>query len=81
MKLTYNNYTRKTENTPGVEFKLPAWSEVDDLEWVDTTPLVDRVDFGAYFYYISYALMNRGYSHGYTLFGAPYDFRKGPSEY
>lgn len=81
MKLTYNNLTRKTRNTPGVETKLPEWGRVEDMEWVDTTPVIDRYDFGAYFYYISNALIDRGYSRGETLFGAPYDFRKGPSKY
>lgn len=81
MKLTYNNSTRKTKNTPGVEFRLPEWGQVEDLEWVDTTWVVDRYDFGAYYYYISEALIDRGYARGYTLFGAPYDFRRGPSQY
>lgn len=80
MRLTYNNLTRKTKGSPGVEYKLPQWGRSEDLEWVDTTPLVDRVDFGAYFYYIAEALVNRGYARGYTLYGAPYDFRKGPSK-
>ncbi|XP_055309524.1 phospholipase A2 group XV-like [Sitodiplosis mosellana] len=80
MKLSYDNVTRKTKNTPGVEFRMPQWGGVEDLEWVDTTPVIDRYDFGAYFYYISEALVNRGYARGYTLFGAPYDFRKGPNE-
>lgn len=79
MKLYYNNFTRKTQNTPGVETKLPEWSKTDALEWIDTTPLIDRFDFGAYFFHIVDALVNRGYNRGETLFGAPYDFRKGPS--
>lgn len=81
MKLSYDNITRKTKNTPGVEFKLPEWGRIEDMEWVDTTPIIDRYDFGAYFHHISDALTNRSYVRGDTLFGAPYDFRRGPSEY
>lgn len=81
MKLTYDNFTRKTKNTPGVDFKPPEWGRIQDMEWVDTTPIVSRYDYGAYFHYISDALINRGYERGLTLFGAPYDFRRGPSEY
>lgn len=80
IRLTYDNVTRKTRNTPGVEIKLPEFGHTEDLEWVDTTPIIDRYDFGAYFYHIAYALIDRGYSRGNTLFGAPYDFRKGPSK-
>lgn len=80
MKLTYDNVTRKTNNTPGVETKLPEWGRTEDLEWVDTTPVIDRYDFGAYYHYIATALINRGYDRGRTLFGAPFDFRKGPSK-
>lgn len=80
MRLNYNNLTRKTSSSPGIEFKLPNWGSTEDLEWVDTTPVVDRYDFGAYFYFISNALANRGYERGVNLFGAPYDFRRGPSK-
>lgn len=79
MKLTYDNVSRKTNNTPGVEIKLPQWGKTEDLEWVDTTPVVDHYDYGAYFFYIAEALSNRGYSRGDSMFGAPYDFRRGPS--
>lgn len=80
MRLSYDNVSRKTNNTPGVEVRLPEWGKTDDLEWVDTTPIADRYDFGAYFYYIVEALVNRGYVRGADMmFGAPYDFRKGPS--
>lgn len=81
MRLTYDNVTRRTNNTPGVEIKLPEWGRTEDLEWVDSTPLVDHWDYGAYYNYIASALVNRGYSRGRTLFGAPFDFRKGPSKH
>lgn len=80
MRLTYSNVTRETSNTPGVETGLPKWGDTDDMEWVDSTPIIDNLDYGAYFYYIAAALVKRGYVRGDTLFGAPYDFRKGPSK-
>ncbi|XP_055306545.1 phospholipase A2 group XV-like, partial [Sitodiplosis mosellana] len=52
----------------------------EPIEWVDTTPILDYFDFGAYFYYVADALVKNGYVRGETLFGAPYDFRKGPNE-
>lgn len=50
------------------------------MEWVDTTPVVDRYDYGSYYNVIVNALVNRGYARSKNIFGAPYDFRKGPSE-
>lgn len=80
MKLTYNNVSRKTNNTPGVEISLPEFGGTVDMEWVDDS-LIKNYDFGAYFTYIAEALVKRRYVRGETLFGAPYDFRKGPSEF
>lgn len=80
MKLHYNNVTRKTKNTDGVEIKLPEWGQTEAIEWIDSRPIVDHFDQGAYFYHIVLALTNRGYTRGVNLFGAPYDFRKGPSK-
>lgn len=80
MRLTYNNVSRTTSNVPGVETQLPKWGDTEDMEMVDSTPVVNNYDYGAYFYNIAAALVKRGYVRGDTLFGAPYDFRKGPSK-
>ncbi|XP_031619143.1 group XV phospholipase A2-like [Contarinia nasturtii] len=80
MKLHYDNVTRKTRNTYGVEIRLPEFGRTEAIEWLDTTPIVDHFDSGAYYYHLAYALTNRGYVRGKNLFGAPYDFRKGPNE-
>ena len=81
MKLIYDKVTRKTKSPPGVEIKVPEWGRTEAIEWIDTTPILDCFDFGAYFHYVADALVNRGYVRGETLFGAPYDFRKGPSNF
>lgn len=81
MKLNYDNMTRTTQNTAGVDILLPRWGSTESIEWIDTRPIVDRLDSGAYFYDIAKALTNRGYVRGENFFGAPYDFRKGPSKY
>lgn len=49
------------------------------MEWVDSTPILSKYDYGEYYYEIVNALVNRGYVRGKNIFGAPYDFRKGPS--
>ena len=73
MKLVYNNVTHKAENTPGVELRFPDWRDAEAVEWVT------RNERG-FFDDIANALSKRGYLAGKTVFGAPYDFRKGPSK-
>lgn len=78
MKLIYDNITRKTKSPIGVEIKVPAWGRTETIEYIDTTPVLHHY-LGAYFHFMADDLVNRGYVRGETLFGAPYDFRKGPS--
>lgn len=81
MKLNYDNITRTTKNTAGVDVLLPQWGGTESIEWIDTRPVVDRLDSGAYFHHVVQALTKHGYVRGENLVGAPYDFRKGPSKY
>lgn len=78
--MTYDPKSRTTSNTPGVEIRVPGWSTTDTMEWIDTTYIVQNYDFGAYYTYIVNALVTKGYQRGKNIFGAPYDFRKGPSK-
>lgn len=80
MKLSYDNLTRTTQNSPGVKIRVPGWGTVDTMDLVDTTPVVNQYDFGYYFYNIIQALISRGYDRTKNIYGAPYDFRKGPSK-
>lgn len=73
MKLFYNNFTREVENTPGVKFRFPDWRDADAVEWVAQMK-------PGFFDDIAKALKKCGYEEGKTLFGTPYDFRKGPKE-
>lgn len=71
LKLVYNPTTRITKNTPGVQTRVYGWGTTESMEWIWI--------FGEYFHYIAESLVERGYVRGENLFGAPYDFRKGPS--
>lgn len=81
MRLTYDNVTRSTRDSPGVDVTVPDWTQTTSMEWIDSTPFISNYDFGAYFTFIVEALVYRGYRRGENLFGAPYDFRKGPCAY
>ena len=71
LKLVYDSETRKTKNTPGVVTRILGWGTTESMEWIWI--------FGPYFNFISEALVKHGYIRGINLFGAPFDFRKGPS--
>lgn len=80
MRLIYDPLTRTTSSPPGVEFKLPPFGRTEAIEWIDSVPVFDHIEFGAYFNHVVDALIGRKYVRGENLFGAPYDFRKGPSK-
>lgn len=80
MRLIYDNATRATYNVPGVSVRVPEWARPNSVEWIDPNVLTRNLDFGAYFTTIVDSLLTNGYERMTTLFGAPYDFRRGPSE-
>ncbi|KAG5674429.1 hypothetical protein PVAND_004401 [Polypedilum vanderplanki] len=76
VKLYYNNETRTTSNSPGVELRIPRWGDPEVVEWIDPS----KNHIGAYFKSIANGLVQNGYVRNVSIRGAPYDFRKGPSE-
>lgn len=81
IRMTYDSQSRSTRNSPGVVTRVPGWPTTDTMEWIDSTYIIQNHDFGAYYTYIVTALANKGYERGKHIFGAPYDFRKGPSKF
>lgn len=77
---SFHRTSRSTSDSPGVTVKVPKWGSTDGMEWVDETYIVDHYDFGAYFDHIVEALVDKGYERSTNIFGAPYDFRRGPSK-
>lgn len=77
-KLYYDNVTRTTSNTPGVEIRIPGFGQSEVVEWLD--PSITRSLAGAYFKDIANVLVKNGYVRNVTLRGAPFDFRKAPSK-
>lgn len=64
---------------PGVETKLPTFGDTNGIETIDSSMGSSFHSFSDYFKFIADALVERGYVRGVSLFGAAYDFRKGPS--
>lgn len=76
IRLEYNNITRKTQNSPGVETRIPGFGLSETVEWIDPS----HASEGAYFVNIGNALVQNGYKRDLSVRGAPYDFRKAPNE-
>lgn len=77
IKLNYNESTKATSNQPGVETRVPGFGDPKRVEYLDPSKLAIT---GDYFKYIGDVLGKLGYVGGINLHGAPFDFRKGPSE-
>lgn len=77
MRLEYNNVTRLTRNSPGVETRVPGFGNSSTVEWLDPS----EASPGAYFHNIAEMFVAKlGYRRGVDLHGIPYDFRKAPNE-
>jgi Lecithin:cholesterol acyltransferase. len=76
MKLVYDNVTRTTSNSEGVEIRIPGFGSTTSVEWIDPS----HASQGAYFKDIANTLVALGYQRNVSLRGAPYDFRKAPSK-
>lgn len=76
IKLVYDNETRTTKNSQGVEIRVPGFGDSEPVEWLDPSHAAP----GAYFKDIGNRLVELGYVRNVSIRGAPYDFRKGPSK-
>lgn len=76
LRLEYDNATRTTRDAPGVRVRVPGWGAPGPVEWLDPS----RDSAGAYFNTIADALVAVGYRRNVSIRGAPYDFRRAPSE-
>ncbi|GFG39948.1 hypothetical protein Cfor_09005 [Coptotermes formosanus] len=76
MRLVYDNVTRTTSNSKGVEIRIPGFGDTSTVEWLDPS----HASQGAYFKDIANTLVALGYERNVSLRGAPYDFRKAPNE-
>uniref|UniRef100_A0A1E1WVS1 Putative phospholipase A2 n=1 Tax=Tityus obscurus TaxID=1221240 RepID=A0A1E1WVS1_TITOB len=76
MRLVYDNKTRMTKNAPGVDIRVPGFGNTSTVEFLDPS----QISPSTYFHSIVNMLVNKGYTRGIDVRGAPYDFRKAPNE-
>ncbi|XP_050407578.1 phospholipase A2 group XV-like isoform X2 [Patella vulgata] len=77
LRLVYNNVTRTTSNSPGVDIYIPGFGDTNTVEYLD--PSIQVLAAG-YFAKIVNSLTEWGYVRGQSVRAAPYDFRKAPNE-
>lgn len=77
MRLRFDPKTRKTRNNDGVETRIPGFGNTTTVEYLDPS----RASLSLYFGTVVNQLVKLGYKRGVDIHGAPYDFRKAPSEY
>ena len=76
MRLYYDNVSRTTSNSPGVQIRVPGFGDTLTVEWLDPS----KASPGAYFNKIADSLALLGLERNFTIRGIPYDFRKAPSK-
>lgn len=76
MRLEYDNVTRTTHNSPGVDIKIPGFGDTETVEYLDHS----KISLTTYFHTIVESLVSWGYERNQTVRGAPFDFRKAPNE-
>ena len=77
MRLIYDKIKRKTYSPEGVEIKVPGWGTPEVVEYLDYY----KTYLTSYFIDVTTMLVDElGYERNVSIRGAPYDFRKGPSE-
>jgi lysophospholipase-3 len=75
-RLVFNNETLRSDNSPGVKTEVPSFGNTDAVEWLDRS----KRSPGLYFAPVVEALVSWGYERGLNVAGAPFDWRKAPSE-
>lgn len=74
LKLDYNNQTRETLNSPGVDIRIVNFGQTDTVEYIDSS----KISLSTYFGAIANALVTKAkYVRNLNIRGAPYDWRKG----
>ncbi|KAI6230075.1 hypothetical protein M3Y99_01098000 [Aphelenchoides fujianensis] len=76
MKLVFDNSTKRSADSPGVDIKVPFFGATEGVEWLDPS----QRSPGRYFQPLVDALVSWGYTRGKNLVGRPYDWRRSPAE-
>ncbi|XP_074644583.1 lysosomal phospholipase A and acyltransferase-like [Tubulanus polymorphus] len=76
MRLVYDNKTRATFNSPGVETRINGFGNTSGVEYLDESQL----SITTYFHEIVVEMVKWGYVRGRSVRAAPFDFRRSANE-
>ncbi|XP_075366687.1 lysosomal phospholipase A and acyltransferase isoform X2 [Mycteria americana] len=76
IRLVYNRTSKITEPPDGVDIRVPGFGQTFSLEFLDPS----KRSVGSYFYMLVQSLVDWGYKRDEDVRGAPYDWRKAPSD-
>ena len=75
----YDPVTHKYSDAPGVTTRIPGFGDTSSVEYLD--PDTKWFEVTQYFYAMVTHFVNKGYTRGKDIVGAPYDWRFSPSKY
>ena len=78
-RLKYEPTTGEYVNNDGVETRVPDFGGTSSIEYLD--PDLKFSDTTNYFHDMVQWFVDKGYTRGKDIVGAPYDWRYSPSEY
>uniref|UniRef100_A0A7E4V9W5 Group XV phospholipase A2 n=1 Tax=Panagrellus redivivus TaxID=6233 RepID=A0A7E4V9W5_PANRE len=76
MRLEFNTTLQRSDNSPGVDVRVPDFGTTDSVEWLDPS----KASQGNYFAYIADTLVQWGYKKNKNLVAAGFDWRRSPLE-
>ena len=76
--MDYNSTTHKTSNPPGLKTIIKGWGNTSSVEYLDTSHYTFLDYYGTL---VKTLVKKMNYKRGFNVRGAPYDFRKAPSEF
>ncbi len=74
----YNSSTGVYSNAPGVNIRIPGFGSTSSVEYLD--PDAKWFSVTQYFYSMVQHFVDKGYTRGKDIVGAPYDWRFSPSK-
>ncbi len=77
-RMKYHPDTGKYTDNDGVQTRIPAFGMTDSIEYLD--PNTKFSDTTNYFHNMVQHFVDKGYTRGKDIVGAPYDWRVSPSK-
>lgn len=78
IRLLYDSSTKQYRNPPGVEIETRDFGDTNSIEYLD--PSMTFFETTNYFHDMVQHFVDKGYTRGETIRGAPFDWRFAPGK-